>query len=99
MPQPSRRRRRSSDIVDLTIAGRNVRHKSVVHTEIRNAKHHAIQQTNQFVLELASITLQRPNESSLVSQIAFASLLVAHATECWIKEIAAPRILHEKFHV
>ena len=29
-------------------------------------------------------------------QIAFASLLVAHATECWIKEIAAPKILHEK---
>ncbi|DBA87476.1 TPA: hypothetical protein ACH3X1_004512 [Trebouxia sp. C0004] len=33
-------------------------------------RHHAIQQTNQFVLELASITLQRPNESSLVSQLA-----------------------------
>lgn len=29
-------------------------------------------------------------------QIAFASLLLAHATECWIKEIAARRTLHEK---
>ena len=29
-------------------------------------------------------------------QIAFASLLLAHAAECWIKEIAAPRTLQQK---
>ncbi len=39
MPPLSRRRRRSSDVVDLTTAAdRNVRHRSVVHTEIRNAE-------------------------------------------------------------
>ena len=99
MPQPPRRGRRSSDAVNVTTADRNVRHRSVAHTEIpryvprRTAggaasfrpitggprkpfvlclcRHNAIQQTNQFVLELALSTLQGPNEisRSLVAQV------------------------------